>query len=135
MKRTDVEDVFITVVLPLISLLLILCFGLAYENSSVDSVNTNTQEYEVLSVYKYSRQITNNLGGVVRTDVCFSFDYIDEDGNVVTVDGFQNLEHGLTKVHLGNRNKYIVYEKGIDTYRDLYLTKDTFRELTKGGLK
>ena len=135
MKRADIEDIFITVAFTLIFLLLVLCFGLAYEISNADSVNANVREYEVLSVYKYSRQITNNLGGVVRTDVCFSFDYIDEDGNVVTVDGFQNLEHGLTKVHLGNRNKYIVHEKGIDTYRDLYLTKDTFKELTKGGLK
>lgn len=37
-------------------------------------------EYEVVSVMKYTEARTNNFGGVTGTDICYAFEYIDDDG-------------------------------------------------------
>ncbi len=85
-------------------------------------------EYEVCSVKQYVFTKTNNFGGVVDTELCYAFTYIDENGNLKTVDRFQHFEYGLTKVCVGNSNKYVIDNYG-EAIRYLYLTKDTISSL------
>jgi len=85
------------------------------------------KHYEVLSVFQYTRTTTNNLGGVISTDVCYYFTYLN-NGKLWSVENFRHLEYGLTKVCIGEKDEYVV-----DTMRDnrtLYLTKETLGKLT-----
>lgn len=85
------------------------------------------KHYEVVSVFQYTEVHTNNFGGVTGTDVCYSFTYLN-NGTLKTVNGFQHLEYGLTKVCIGEKDEYVV-----DTMRDnrhLYLTRETLGKLT-----
>lgn len=83
--------------------------------------------YEVVSVYKYVRQQTNNFGGVTSTDICYNFQWIDGNGNLQTEDMI-NLNGGLTHVCLGESDVYVV--DGNNNHRYLYLCKDTWNKLT-----
>lgn len=87
-------------------------------------------EYEVVSVMKYTETRTNNFGGVTGTDICYAFEYIDDDGVLKSVKDFQHFEYGLTKVCIGDEDKYVVDEYG-ETRRYLYLTKDTLKSMSK----
>lgn len=87
-------------------------------------------EYEVCSVRQYVFTMTNNFGGVVDVELCYAFTYIDENGNLKTIDRFQHFEYGLTKVCLGDSNKYVIDNYG-ETRRYLYLTKDAISSLTE----
>lgn len=83
--------------------------------------------YEVVSVHKYAKTVTNNFGGVVGTDICYSFTYLD--GNkLCSVDNFEHLEYGLTKVTIGDKDLYIVNDNGETTYT-LQLTKETLKNI------
>lgn len=116
----------------LISLMLVLVGGCsepmteeereAYRASCIHS-------YDVLSVFQYASPVTNKMGGVVRTDVRYAFTYIDDNGNLQSVDGFRHLEYGLTKVCYGENDKYVVDSYG-ENMRYLYLSKETLSALT-----
>lgn len=47
-----------------------------------------------------------------------------------SVKDFQHFEYGLTKVCIGDEDKYVVDEYG-ETRRYLYLTKDTLKYMSK----
>lgn len=87
--------------------------------------------YEVVGVSQYVRNQTNNFGGIIDTDICYAFQYLD--GNTLkTIEGFEHLEYGLTKIVVGDSNMYIVDTNGIDDYRYLQLTKETLQNLKVG---
>lgn len=93
-----------------------------------------TNTYEVLSVSQYTKPVTNNFGGVIRTEVCYTFSYIDGNGELCIEDDFQHFEYGLTKICLGEADQYVTVSRG-DTYRYLYLTKETIQNMgTIGGV-
>lgn len=83
--------------------------------------------YEIVSIHKYTKDVTNNFGGVIKTKVCYSFTYLDGD-KLCSKDNFQHLEYGLTKVTIGNENLYIVNDNGETTYT-LQLTKETLANI------
>ena len=87
----------------------------------------NPKEYEVVSVMKYTETRTNNFGGVIGTDICYAFEYIDNDGVLKSVKNFQHFEYGNTKVCIGDEDKYIIK----NNIRYLYLTKETLKSITK----
>ena len=89
---------------------------------------SRTHEYRVVSVYQYIDTQTNNFGGVIDQSLKYCFTYIGDDGQLHQFDGFEHLEEGLWKVCIGNENKYVVKE-GFDTYRWLYLTEETFKNM------
>lgn len=93
----------------------------------------HTRTYEVLSASQYIKPVTNQFGNVIRTETCYTFTYTDENGGLYVEDDFQHLEYGLTKLCLGDTNQYKTVEDGLDTYRYLYLTKDTFQSMNMGG--
>lgn len=86
--------------------------------------------YDIISVSQYVKTTTNNFGGVINQKPVYTFTYIDGSGELRIVDDFENLEYGLTKVKVGESNQYVVEDKGLDTYRTLYLTKETLKETT-----
>ena len=86
------------------------------------------QTYEVVGVAKYARVKTNAMGGVLNTDICYAFEYIDGNGNLKSVDDFEHLEYGLTKVVVGDTDAYIINTNGEDT-RTLQLTKETLKNI------
>ena len=88
--------------------------------------------YEVVSVYQYVEQKTNQFGGVKDTKICYKFDYIDKDGALRSIDGFKNLEYGTMKVQISNDyDKYVI--DGYDNVTYLCLTKETMAKITGRG--
>ena len=85
-------------------------------------------EYEVLNVGQYMETHTNGYGAVIRQELAYYFTYIDENG-VLHDETITHTEYGLHRVYIGEENKYIIERKGVDTYRYLYLTKETLKEL------
>lgn len=90
---------------------------------------SRTHEYKVISVYQYIETQTNRFGGVIDQELNYCFTYIDGDGQLHQFDGFNHTEYGLWKLCIGNENKYVVKEKGFDTYRWLYLTEETLANM------
>lgn len=88
----------------------------------------NIHTYEVVGVAKYVRTKTNTMGGVLDTDICYAFEYIDGNGNLKSVADFEHLEYGLTKVVIGDTDAYIINTNGEDT-RTLQLTKETLKTI------
>lgn len=91
-----------------------------------------TYEYEVMSVFQYTETKTNSNGAVLATNVCYAFTYIDENGDLQSVQGFRDLKGGLTKVSLSQDavDRYIVVCSGLTEYRILSLSKETLQNLT-----
>jgi len=88
-----------------------------------------THEYEVVSVSSYMKTTRATvLGAVLEQELKYTFTYIDESGQLQTVDEFENTNYGLWKVYVGETNKYEVIN-GFDTYKNLYLTQETFNSL------
>ena len=92
---------------------------------------SNIHRYEVVGVSQYVRNQTNNFGGIIDTDICYAFQYLDGN-NLKTVENFEHLEYGLTKIIVGDSNMYIVDTNGIDDYRYLQLTKETLQNIKVG---
>ena len=85
-------------------------------------------EYQVVSVYQYISTKTNNFGAVLDQKLKYCFTYIGDDGQLHQFDDFEHTEYGLWKVCIGDENKYVVKD-GFDTYRWLYLTEETFKNM------
>ena len=85
-------------------------------------------EYQVVSVYQYISTKTNNFGAVLDQELKYCFTYIGDDGQLHQFDDFEHAEYGLWKVCIGDENKYVVKD-GFDTYRWLYLTEETFKNM------
>ena len=100
----------------------------AYEAEQEAERQSHIYEYEILSVSQYVKNVTNGFGGVVRTEVCYTFCYLDE-GTLNQVDDFSHFENGLTKLVIGDSDKYIVDTNGADTYRYLQLTEETLKNI------
>lgn len=90
---------------------------------------SRTQEYKVVSVYQYIAVQTNNFGAVLDQELKYCFSYIGNDGQLHQFDNFEHIEYGLWKIYIGNENKYVIKNDGIDTYRYLYLTEETLNNM------
>jgi hypothetical protein len=99
----------------------------AYELQKQREYESRIQRYEVVSVHKYTKNITNKFGGIIGTEVCYSFTYVGGD-QLYSVDDFRHLEYGLTKVTIGDSDLYIVNNNG-ETTRTLQLTKETLANI------
>lgn len=87
-------------------------------------------EYQVVSVYQYMKVTkTNAFGAVLDQKLRYCFTYIGDDGQLHEFDDYEHTEYGLWKICIGNENKYVVRE-GFDTYRWLYLTEETFNNMS-----
>lgn len=89
----------------------------------------NVHRYEVVGVSKYVRNQTNQFGAITDTDICYAFEYKDGSGKLHSIQNFEHLDYGLTKVIIGDTNMYIVDTNSIDTYQYLQLTEETLSEL------
>lgn len=92
------------------------------------------KEYEVLSVIPYIEVNTNRYGGVTSQKLGYAFTYVDENG-VLHNDTIYHTEQGLWKVCIGEENKYVEKENRGGTYRYLYLTKETLRNMSGLGVR
>ena len=99
-----------------------------YEAEQEAKRESNIYRYELISVAQYVKNITNGFGGVQRTEVCYTFCYLD-NGVLKQVDDFSHLEYGLTKVIIGDSDMYIVDTNGVDDYKYLQLTKETLQNI------
>lgn len=119
----------------ILGILIILMFcltGCNYEPMTEEELAayeaSRTHEYQVMSVCQYIATSTNNFGAVTDQDLKYCFTYIGDDGQLHQFDDFEHTEYGLWKVCIGDENKYIVKD-GFDTYRWLYLTEETFKNM------
>ena len=78
--------------------------------------------------YQYIFTKTNNFGAVLDQKLKYCFTYIGDDGQLHQFDDFEHTEYGLWKVCIGDENKYVVKD-GFNTYRWLYLTEETFKNM------
>ena len=86
-------------------------------------------EYQVVSVYQYMKVTkTNYFRSVLDQELRYCFTYIGDDGQLHEFDDYKHTECGLWKVCIGDENKYVVKD-GFDTYRWLYLTEETFKNM------
>ena len=90
--------------------------------------------YEVLSVFQYPYQRTNAYGGVQGIDVCYAFTYVDGSGTLHSVERFQHLEHGLTKIQIGEADQYVIDRWGED-HRYLCLTEETLKSMRTSAIQ
>lgn len=86
------------------------------------------KEYEVLNVGQYIETHTNAWGAVLRQEPAYYFTYIDEEG-ILHTESISHSNYGLCKVCVGDENKYVIEEKGVDTYKYLYLTKECLENM------
>ena len=100
----------------------------AYEAEQEAERQNNIHRYEIISVSQYVKNVTNGFGGVVRTEVCYTFCYLD-NGVLKQVDDFSHLEYGLTKLVIGNKDMYIIDTNGADDYKYLQLTEETLKNI------
>lgn len=125
----------------LLSLLLVIILGLslfgcgtnarAMTDEELDAyIESRTKEYKVLSVYQYMDIETNHFGGVLDKSLKYCFTYIGDDGQLHEFDDFEHTEYGLWKIQIGNENKYVVRDLGLDIYRWLILTEETLTNMT-----
>ena len=98
-----------------------------YEAEKEAERQANIYTYDVVSVSKYVKPVTNGFGGVIRTEICYEFNYMD-GSSLKHMNDFQHLEYGLTKVTIGDSNKYIIDTNGEDI-KYLQLTKETFENM------
>lgn len=113
----------------LLAVLCIVCFVSCGLVKDAQESTPQVQEYPVVSVDKYLAARTNNFGAVLGHDLKYCFTYIGSDSQLHTVSDFEHTEYGLWKVCLGEENKYIIKESGLDTYRYLVLTEETMKKL------
>lgn len=114
----------------LVIITVLICTLVGCANTGFNKEPTEPKVYDVISVSQYVKTTTNNFGGVINQKPVYTFTYIDGSGELRIVDDFENLEYGLTKVKVGESNQYVVEDNGLDTYRTLYLTKETLKETT-----
>ena len=129
----------------IISILLVLSVVLCLTGCKVEMteeerqayIKANTHEYEVVSVHQYIKTETTRYGHIISQEPRYTFTYIGGDGQLQQIDEFCHTEHGLWKVCLGEENKYVEKTDGIDTYKYLYLTKETLANMDSlnGGVK
>lgn len=129
--RKFLDEILIVVM----CLLILLVLGLAGYNSRPMTEeeraayeSSRTHEYQVTSVCQYIETRTNNFGGIIDQELKYCFTYIGDDGQLHQFNGFEHEESGSWKVCIGDENKYVVKE-GFDTYRWLYLTEETLRNM------
>ena len=88
---------------------------------------SNIEHYEVLGVHKYTRTNTNQFGGVVSTNICYSFTYLN-NGVLCSEDNFHPTEYGLYRLTIGDDNLYIINHNGETTHM-LQLTRETLENM------
>lgn len=103
-----------------------LCIGVLISLCSCEIPENHPSKYEVCSVFQYTVPNTNVYGGVNSVDVRYSFTYLDEKSILNSVDDFEHLEYGCTKVCIGESDQYV----NDGEYCYLYLSKKTLSRLT-----
>lgn len=87
-------------------------------NIPKENTPKQVEEYEILSVSKYLQNETNGFGGIINTEIYYSFSYIDSDGKVIDEFGFPTW-----LVEVGDSDKYVKSEN------ILYLTEETLKSI------
>lgn len=113
------EKFWLLVVIILILLVFVGC-------SSISTQNVENR-YLVIGVMKYTA--TQHLGWNQSEYIAYSFTYVDSNGSLIDIDNFINSSYGLTSVRLGDKNEYVTYTDGLDTFEILYLTEHTMNTL------
>lgn len=116
------------IILFIMSMMLVSCDKMTQEERE-EYIAKHTHTYEVVSVSQYIGTETNQFGGVVDQSLKYCFTYIGDDGQLHQVDDFEHTEYGLWKVRVGDTNKYVIYDNGMDCYKTLYLTKETLADI------
>ena len=124
-KIASLKIVFLTL---LALFLLCSCAELEMTDAEYRAYRTSLiHSYDVCSVHQYVRPNTNQFGKITGSSLCYAFTYVTSNGTLKTIDQFEHFEYGLTKVCIGDSDKYVVDEStGI---RYLYLSEDTLGSL------
>lgn len=82
---------------------------------------SRVERYEIASVCRYVRTTTNSLGGIINTEIRYSFAYI-KDGKTYWED------IGFNDVVVGKRDLYVINNNSHGE-RTLYLTQETLNNI------
>lgn len=92
-----------------------------YDTQRQREYENRISRYEVVSVHKYLKTTTNNFGGVIRTEVCYTFTFL-AGGVLYSVEGFDH-----NRIIIGDADMYIInHNNGTQT---LQLTKETLANM------
>ena len=87
---------------------------------------SNIERYEVVGVHKYAKTNTNQFGGVISTDIYYSFTYLKGD-TLCSNDDFYPSGYG-EYISIGDKDLYIVNHNGETSYT-LQLTRETLENM------
>lgn len=104
-----------------ILMFLILCCGCS-EGTSVNSEQAEIvpQEFKLLSAYIEMRPLTNNFGGILRTDEYFHYSFSTDSGKVI----FEEIRMPVD-FELGDENKILQY----GSYRVFIMTEEMYSQV------
>lgn len=88
-----------------------------------EEYNKKVTSFEVLNLSQYVQNITNGFGGIVRTEIKYTFSYINENGKLVHVDSWDPAN-----VEIGSETK-LVQDKNIGGGITLVVDKETFNNI------
>ena len=93
-----------------------------------DTEVSSSDSYEVLSVTTFVEVETNGFGAVFNQWVTYNVNYLDNQGNVQSIDINPNKYNHALAIGTSDR-----LEITSENHYTLYLTRDTYNKLT-GGL-
>ena len=124
MKKFKIsEEIKITLAFGLTAILILLIFSHIINVYIVKNDTSDYLEHEVLSCIQYVSINVDENGDVLNEDICYAFTYKDDDDQLLHVTEYTEDEY--TTVHIGEENKFVVYDNG-DT--KLYLTREVLGE-------
>ena len=102
--------------------------GLSVEEKAIEDArrqeeyNKKVIRFEVLNLSQYVHNVTNGFGGIVRTEIKYTFSYINENGQLVHMDSWDPAN-----VKIGTKTN-LIYDKNNGS-TTLVIDKETLNNI------
>lgn len=121
----------------LMYVVIFLCFSLSICGCSLPEEYTAPevipQEFKLLSAYVELRSVTNQFGGVLRTDKYFHYSFCNDSGEIIFEEkemykNYSNMRYSLD-FKLGDENKLIQYDDTPQTRFVFIMTEEMYNQV------
>ena len=104
------------------------------EKQEQETQKEETQEFKLLGAFIEMRNVTNNFGGIMRTDKYFHYAFKTSDGKVVFKEKkLYNEYDGIVyelEFKIGEENK-IIQHNGYKTKLEFIMTEEMYNDVFK----
>lgn len=122
---------------------IVLCFSFVFwgcsnkEASNYETTTTSVkefvpQEFKLLSAYVEMRNVTNNFGGIIRTDKYFHYSFSTDSGDVLFKEKQMYDNYYTTyalKFKIGNENRILQYNYPSQTLLVFEMTEEMYNNV------